>query len=475
MSSSNFEKKLRLYIPDSIVVDHKTAGYPFYKVTLNISFLRHRHLEIQEEFVLKCVADKIDRKDEIGYFLGIEIDFIEKILSGLLSKELILRNESEKFILTEKGEQSLKQQKVRYTVSDTILFFIDGLTGELKINLNLKKFKEETFLPKIIERPRQVEDMADYYDKIQKVLKDREDDSRVELLGITSIGKTYIEWHEITLVLYKNSPDSNEIQYETFSRNNIAEEYRKNIEELHIKGEYVLNKIIKTELFDIDEKNSIEKTLTKEDKDYRDNLKDIEKKEAAKKSLSESLDSSDNQEFIKKQAQEIENLEKQIQALKDKYKTAEIIRTYEHPKYLREAFEKAERRVIIVSPWLKSNVINTDFLKQLEKTLKKDVEVYILYGYKDSRGRSKTDQRIIDQLNKIAANFKKFKFEEVENTHSKILVCDDKFAINTSFNFLSFSGNPNLTYRDECGTLHRDKGLIEQLFNQVLSLNKLNY
>jgi hypothetical protein len=62
------------------------------------------------------------------------------------------------------------------------------------------------------------------------------------------------------------------------------------------------------------------------------------------------------------------------------------------------------------------------------------------------------------------------RFEKVKNTHRKILVCDAEFGIVTSFNFLSFRADPNLTYRDELGLIIRDSATLEDLFNSGMNL-----
>ena len=473
MSNFSFERALRQFLPEVVVIDYKHISYPFYKVVLDLSFSRDRSLEMQEQFILECITNGVGRKQEICSLLGVEVDFTEKVLSRLLTKELIILQEEKGFLITDLGKETLKQQKVKDTVSDTLVFLIDGLTGNLLLsdNFNLKKpHKSGNELPRFVERPAQVEDMISYYDAIQKLLEIRENHSKVELLGVTSVEKAYTQWHEITLVLYKNSSDSEELLYETFSRENIADDYRKNIEKLYSRGENVLDGIIKTEMSNADEKDVIEKSLNQQNKTYRNDIRKIEKLNARVK-LSQELDTSKNSEgVIKKQAEEIESLKRQIEELKNRHKIAEIIRTHEHPKYLHESFEKAKKRLMIVSPWLKGNVINTDFIANLENILKRGVTIHILYGYKDNKGRSVPEPWIVKQLSEKARKYENFIFREVENTHSKILVCDDIFGINTSFNFLSFRGDPNQTYRDESGTLHKEKELIEDLYQQGLSL-----
>lgn len=477
MLHSSFEKVLRQFLPEAIVVDYKHVGYPFYNITLTLSFLRNRTLELQEASILECITKKINQKHEFCKLLGVEASFVEKTLSSLLSKELITVEDGNNFIVTDTGKLALKQREVSEITTDTLIFYVDALTGNLFLsdNFNLNRFDDsrggkKNKLPRFVERPKREEDIIEYYDQIQEILERKENDNHVELESVISMEKPFVQWHEITLVFYKDSADSEELQYETFSRTNRADYYRETIEKLYSRGERVLDSIIRSELAESGEKKGLT-VSSKEELDYKDDIKTIEKVTAKIKELEDLDTSADKEGIIKRLVEEIEQLKEQVVHLKNKHGITDIIRTHEHPKYLQEAFEKSSERLMIVSPWLKGNIINRNFIEALKKVLRKGVKVHIIYGYKDSRGRSQTEPRIINELTAIADNFQgHFIFREVENTHSKILVCDSKFGINTSFNFLSFRGDPNQTYRDESGTLHKDKVLIEKLYQQGLSL-----
>jgi phosphatidylserine/phosphatidylglycerophosphate/cardiolipin synthase-like enzyme len=55
------------------------------------------------------------------------------------------------------------------------------------------------------------------------------------------------------------------------------------------------------------------------------------------------------------------------------------------------------------------------------------------------------------------------------DTHAKILISDAKFAVTTSFNWLSFKGDRDRTFRDERGTLVSDPQKIDELFDSYRS------
>jgi len=50
----------------------------------------------------------------------------------------------------------------------------------------------------------------------------------------------------------------------------------------------------------------------------------------------------------------------------------------------------------------------------------------------------------------------------MSDTHAKVLVSDSAFAIFTSFNWLSFVGDPKRTFRDERGLLVRKPEVVSQ-------------
>lgn len=130
---------------------------------------------------------------------------------------------------------------------------------------------------------------------------------------------------------------------------------------------------------------------------------------------------------------------------------------------------------MIVSPWIRANVIDNEFLSSLEAVLAKKIEVHILYGIKQKFGvGQQNDIAAVKKLEDLAQKYQNFVFKKVNNTHRKTIVCDHKFGVITSFNFLSFRADPSLTYRDELGVVLKDKETVESLFQSGLSLASPN-
>lgn len=136
---------------------------------------------------------------------------------------------------------------------------------------------------------------------------------------------------------------------------------------------------------------------------------------------------------------------------------------HEHPQLLAQALNGAKKRLLIIAPWVKGGVVNTEFVAALERRLRAGVDVHIGHGYgPDDSG---SDDFALRKLNNLAARYDKLRIVRLQNTHAKILIFDDQW-ITTSFNWLSFKGDPNRTYRMEEGTLVQIPSEVDNAFDR---------
>jgi len=158
--------------------------------------------------------------------------------------------------------------------------------------------------------------------------------------------------------------------------------------------------------------------------------------------------------------------------------TMQTLLCHEHPGQLRKALLSATKRLVIISPWIRDSVIDWGFVSSLEALLRKGVEVHIGFGIEKADGPKKNvANEKVDitpgaerDLGDLADRFKNFHFVYVGNTHRKSLVCDDEFAVVTSFNWLSYKGDSKGRPRDERGLLFRKKHHVDKLAAEELEL-----
>jgi len=162
--------------------------------------------------------------------------------------------------------------------------------------------------------------------------------------------------------------------------------------------------------------------------------------------------------------------------------TMQSVLCHEHPGLLKDALLNAKQRLLIISPWIRHQVVNFEFIVGLRNALKRGVRVYIGYGIDagDEQKNNGANNKIAittqakSDLEDLARKHKNFCFVYVGNTHRKSLVCDDSFAVTTSFNWLSFRGDKGKP-RDERGWLVRKKQYIDMQFEDDLRLLEVGY
>ncbi|KLO59428.1 hypothetical protein AA671_07635 [Delftia tsuruhatensis] len=160
---------------------------------------------------------------------------------------------------------------------------------------------------------------------------------------------------------------------------------------------------------------------------------------------------------------------------------------HQHPEILRGALKQARKRLLIISPWIRHHVVDDSFLRDLEAALLRGVKVHVGYGIDDGDQRKPgspapaihNKPAITKQaklaLDALAKRYRHFKFVYIGNTHRKLLVCDDAFSVITSFNWLSYRGDPKDKPRDEYGQLVRKPRYVDKHYAEGLVLIEQGY
>lgn len=166
----------------------------------------------------------------------------------------------------------------------------------------------------------------------------------------------------------------------------------------------------------------------------------------------------------------LQKYEAEIEELRKALANAPVTRhleTKDHPPLLKESIKAARETVLIISPWIKMRVLR-NLLPDLDDALGRGCEVWIGYGMPPSTmHKDKSDPEAIDALRSRAVNGLRL----VDMwTHEKVLVVDDELYVNTSFNWLSYSGGDG---RRESGLLQR--GGVHQFRERFLADLKRKY
>jgi len=304
----------------------------------------------------------------------------------------------------------------------------------------------------------------------------------LDLLALKAIERRESFFLPSTALVYK-AKDSDEIQIAfivddilsseheaAFARSNGAKKIRSQIlnalqanEPLKVAEDLLGQEVVLANLVDPD-------NITAEVTEVK------EKIEAQIEVTQKKLDQTENEGEKRELIQQLEEKEQQILQLQSRMEAmlASVpmrwLEMYEHRPLLEQALKDTQERLMIISPWIRANSVNRWFLQQFENLLKRGVQVFIGYGLgKKDENRYSKDIEAENALQKLASQYSKFFIlKRLGDTHAKILISDTKFAVTTSFNWLSFKGERDRTFRDERGTLVSDPQKIDELFDNLL-------
>lgn len=161
--------------------------------------------------------------------------------------------------------------------------------------------------------------------------------------------------------------------------------------------------------------------------------------------------------------------------------TPAILDTADHRPALEQAIKDATRNLIIISPWIRPAAVDQEMLDWFRKGMERNKELRITIGYgiedeePDRRGqqtrKARGQEEAISRLHGVSQEFRgRLRLVKIGNTHEKIVVVDERYAIITSFNFLSFNPRPGKAVRRETGLRMTDETQVQALRSRLLKI-----
>ncbi|WP_413176336.1 phospholipase D-like domain-containing protein [Anabaena azotica] len=474
----------------------KEVGLPVYKVTIEALIQLRKPIPPIEEFVLKALDAGLNSEEDISAFLGIEKQILKDAMVNLRMSEnidLIAPDDSRLQVwkLTKKGITTLQEAKIIVPEERTFDIDFDGLLryphwyGSNSYFLKHKDLREQEIL-EIDPFPNKPPELSDIKLKdVDRIIRQIEGASKArykeekDLLALKAIEKRQRFFEKALALIYK-AKDSDDVQVAFLIDDVISSEHeaafaRSNgIKKLRIVetlkessprklAEEVLGSdfVNQARLEEIDSIKS--EVSTKQAKI----VAEIEKVES-------NLEQTENEDEKVILEQQLQSAQKQIEELRTQLNS--LLATVpmrwldmsEHRPLLEQALRDTQECLMIISPWIRASSVNKWFLADFENLLKRGVQVYIGYGLgeDDKDKKYKEDIQAEKKIQQLAIEYgKNFQLKRLGDTHAKILISDRKFAVTTSFNWLSFRGASDRTFRDERGTLVSEPKKISELFD----------
>lgn len=424
--------------PGFNLVDFEEVGLPVYRLTSTVLTLQPKAYSPIEEFVLRAVEAGLATLEAVARFLGISMAITEATASILIKDDELIADPNGTLRLTQKSERVLAGERHIRPREQSLVFRYDGLTrkpissDELRLweprDLRDRGIREIRAFPPKRPNPEEIKG-----DELQAVLRSpgQPNEPEVQILQVKSISRSFANFiPAIALVFRRASGNDVQVGFVIDGRLSRAHENAFAASEGPARmgiTPAILNALPTQSDSDLDLLVAPPKA-------------DVASEQAARQKA-----------FAKLRSQMVEKRNAAPDAdstSNDLVTSVAMVAVYDHPPLLREAIEGAVRRLIIVSPWITDAVVDKTFVLKLSQRLKDGVFVYIGYGL----GAEERIPDAVKQLERLAASYPNFQFVRLGDTHAKILIKDDEWLVTTSFNWLSFRGDPKRTFREEWGT-----------------------
>lgn len=487
MTIEELAKRKANSVPNSILVKYYEAGIPQWHMETILTMLKPKKLSVLQEFILKFISAGIDDVSDICAFLGVNKSAVNNAVAILQKNSLIIVDIFySKLKITDKGEKALKEAATIVPEDIEYALYVDGLIGNVYLDTRklytskeLRSFEIKP-INATVEKPTLdilvYEDVKRAVNLFKKTHAYEQDKLEGDLQEVSQVIKTYVEYKKVYVLVFLNSK-SEDIEFQVYDGITRNDDYSIALQKQYYNNTRVLD-FDSLEATDEETDNSLMNVLPQEiiesvkSFSYKDSTLEREISNLTTQ-LEAIKDNSDEEEQNESVTERIRFLEKKIDEMKNERKGSDrILSTYEHRPLLLEALDNAQNTVVIVSPWIKSSGLNSEILGRIERALQRKVHVIIGYGISKKEDSDKwVLQRLTDIQNKQYG--KSLHLVRLSNTHEKVLIKDNEYMVITSFNWLSFKGDPNKGFRQETGYYTESKDAIKQLKDNLSNRMKI--
>ena len=425
------------------------AALPVYSVNASVLLQQRKPIAPINEYVLRCIHQGIKGPKQISDFLGLERDIVNNSITRLWQSDLVEvvnANGNLNVSLTSEGETSLDELAELVPVARDIWFTFNRLIWKaVPVSIN-KLLDQKTVdnagwikvkpLKKV--RPGVVDFPTKELNQAVKASMGIEM-SDIDVLVVKGVERLETKFLFCSLLVYESTDRSNHV-IEVVIDGRINEEMGSAIDNLG--GTAFLGMKFETPAIEVKgEIEFINSAISKINKP----IVSLEDVTALRKKIAEPGESSHAIESVDSSTNSQKSISQGLSELAIRF-----IDTHEHRPYMNQAIEEARERLLITSPWVKGSVVQDDLIRALDAAAKRGVTIHVGYGI--TPDAENCDSWAIKKLNELASNNTNVIVTCLGSTHAKILIWDDN-SISGSFNWLSFRGDDDRTYRQEHSVL----------------------
>jgi predicted transcriptional regulator len=459
------------------LIDYREVALPTYSVSTRILTLARKRVPVIEEFILRGMAAGLNTADAIAGFLGLDQRVVNAALATLTAADdaaLTASDTSRRHVwrLTPKGQKTLEQLESVVPEQRVVPIPFDGILRTVRDFSAVPTYAPREVrelgllqIPPTQARKPQLADLtADAVEALLKKLSGDTEASR-EVLAVQEILRSDRRFIPAIALLYE-SDTGGEFQLGFAIDGVISPEHEAAFARAGGLARLKIYEQIAGSRRERPEELAQAVATVQPTPDDRRTRREVAERKGEIRTLREQLrvtESGEKVDLLESRIAELEALLSVSEAQR-KVATTRFLYCFDHPPLLRDALTNAASRVLIISPWIMNSVVDSEFRALAEALLQRNVDLYIGWGFGDDSKSSPAAIRFFDDLSR---RYRNFHWKHLGNTHAKVLLMDDAFVVLTSFNWLSFRGDADRTFRDEQGVVVSDPERVNDKFREL--------
>lgn len=464
--------------PGFELVHYEEVGIPYYRLVLDSLVQLRKPIGPIDEFVLRAVAGGVETLDDVAGLLGVERPLIEQTVVRMNRLDhLDYRVEGARRVLriTALGSRALGGWIELTPDRQEIMVGFDRLTWQVtgrhfRALIRPKEARDRGYLdlpPKLKKRlvPSDL-DPDDVQQALRALLRNSLRDA--DVISIVDAGNFRMALPAVALVFAATSGDDQQVGIAIDGRLSEAHELAFG----EIDGP-ARSGLVVDEMASPDEVPDLADDLRLQ-RVERGKVAELEARVAHASSEVDRARTATSTAAIDESpggladARELEaRSQEELAAARGELGGAPIraIQTYEHRVLLSDALATAKERLLIISPWIRGDVVDGRFIAELRACLRRRVRVHIGWGIGDEEHMDDRSRTAVQNLSKLVAQHENASLHHLGNTHAKVLIWDGNLVV-TSFNWLSFRADKRRGYRQEEGTLIVQPDYVEHEYQK---------
>lgn len=480
--------------PGCRLIGYEPVGLCVFAMTLRVIAVEESEIPPIDEFLLRLLNLGIASPSRMAGFLGLEQSLTHTRLVELQRSELIHvqplgTNDEASCSLTIKGEKaasSLRQSRLKEVNVGPVIFhgFLrkpiamgDDLRAQLLRPAELRELGMTPIraIPQRAPRPEEID-----LDALSTVVETSRKRSRkkagLQLLNVRSIGKRVTTLYQPAVMLVFETTGQQKQRQIAFAVGGVVDESYEHAF-VEKRGPELLKDVVEAHFATTEDlvtqymRPEASRQLPRPAKiDEASDQLDSAEQGVRDVQLALEKGRPDTRIVLKQELEEAQRQLVEAQARIGQLK-ARRLHLYSCTDVLNDALAKAKQRLVIVSAFISSDVVNSKFERKLTAVLDRGAQVWIQYGMEDDQKEQRYSWTNAERtLMTIKDQYpQQIRIDSKGKTHEKILICDDEFVAVGSFNWLSYPGASARQRRKESAVQLFDSEQVEDWFQSVAS------